>query len=193
MLGLGLMLMPAPPRRGPWSAPPCSLDGCRVPWPPSPPPSRAMPTRWASLCRGGDRGGLRVWVLHPPLAPQGMDSQGRGWRGSPGLPWGALLGVGFWVLGLPADAVPLQVHVQLRPHVQHFLESLSKTYEVPGAPQNSPGGSAWNQAGAAAPGWGGLGQLAQEPSSALPRSSSSQRRSRITPRRSWMCWTPKRS
>lgn len=59
---------------------------------------------------------------------------------SPGLPWGALLGVGFWVLGLPADAVPLQVHVQLRPHVQHFLESLSKTYEVPGAPQNSPGG-----------------------------------------------------
>lgn len=84
-------------------------------------------------------GGLWGWVLRPPLAPQGMESQGRGWPGSLGLPWGALLGVGFWVLGLPADAVPLQVHVQLRPHVQHFLESLSKTYEVPGAPQNSPG------------------------------------------------------
>lgn len=28
--------------------------------------------------------------------------------------------------------------MQLRPHVQQFLESLSKTYEVPGAP-NSPG------------------------------------------------------
>lgn len=68
-----------------------------------------------------------------------MESQGRGWPGSPGLPSGALLGVRFWVLGLPVDAVPLQVHVQLRPHVQQFLESLSKTYEVPGAPQNSPG------------------------------------------------------
>ena len=38
------------------------------------------------------------------------------------------------MLGLPGDAVPFQVHVKLRPHVQQFLESLSKTYEVPGAP-----------------------------------------------------------
>lgn len=36
---------------------------------------------------------------------------------------------------LPSQAaVPSQVHVKLRPHVQEFLESLSKTYEVPGAP-----------------------------------------------------------
>lgn len=29
---------------------------------------------------------------------------------------------------------PFQVHVKLRPHVQQFLENLSKIYEVPGAP-----------------------------------------------------------
>lgn len=44
-------------------------------------------------------------------------------------------GHGCWCfLGLLGDAVPFQVHVKLRPHVQQFLQSLSKTYEVPGAP-----------------------------------------------------------
>ncbi|XP_032599698.3 CTD small phosphatase-like protein 2-B [Taeniopygia guttata] len=34
------------------------------------------------------------------------------------------------VLEVSQDAVPSQVHVKLRPHVQEFLESLSKTYEI---------------------------------------------------------------
>lgn len=43
-------------------------------------------------------------------------------------------------------AVPSQVHVKLRPHVQEFLESLSKTYEVPrplGGSVGSPLGGLW--------------------------------------------------
>lgn len=193
MLGLGLMLMPAPPRRGPWSAPPCSLDGCRVPWPPSPPPSRAMPTRWASLCRGGGRGGaVGLGPASSPCTP----GDGIPGEGVAGVPWAPLGGTtGCRVLGAGAAcgrcslAGPRAAASPRAALPREPFQDLRGTR----SPPKFPGGSAWSQAGAAAPGWGGLGQLAQEPSSALPRSSSSQRRSRITPRRSWMCWTPKRS
>lgn len=63
------------------------------------------------------------------------------WLRDPGIPLGVLVpswggtsvsGRGCWWFS--GDAVPSQVRVKLRPHVQQFLESLSKTYEVPGGP-----------------------------------------------------------
>lgn len=58
------------------------------------------------------------------------------------------------------EAVPSQVHVKLRPHVQEFLERLSKTYEVPGAP---------GVCGVTLPGgWGDLGSRAGTFTLSLP-------------------------
>lgn len=71
------------------------------------------------------------------------------------------------MLGLPGDAIPFQVHVKLRPHVEQFLESLSKTYEVPGAP-TFPWGLAGSRWGASASGREGLGQPVQGPLPAPP-------------------------
>lgn len=108
--------------------------------------------------------------------PQGLKSQGREWPRDPwdpawgagppswGSPWCQDMGAGGF-LGLPGDAVPFQVHVKLRPHVQQFLESLSKTYEVP-APPCSPG-VCGELSGCCCIG-GGCGQPAQGPSPAPP-------------------------
>ncbi|XP_069646662.1 CTD small phosphatase-like protein 2-A isoform X2 [Haliaeetus albicilla] len=60
-----------------------------------------------------------------------------------------------------------KVHVKLRPHVEQFLESLSKTYEVPGAP-TFPWGLAGSRCGASASGREGLGQPVQGPLPAPP-------------------------
>lgn len=158
--GWGLTVSPAC-RRGPWSAPPCSPAGGGVLRPPSPRSSRETPTRWVTACRGGGMRwvpGVGMGDCEQPRCPRGfcacvlplwlerkggpgLKYQGRGWLRGPwdpaqgaGHPFGGHLGVRTCFFGLLGDAVPFQVHVKLRPHVQQFLQSLSKTYEVPGAP-----------------------------------------------------------
>lgn len=96
------------------------------------------------------------------------------------------------MLGLPGDAVPFQVHVKLRPHVEQFLESLSKTYEVPRAPR-VPLGSCGKPVGCLCIGEGGTRAACVGTFACSSRSSSSQLQSGTMPRRSWMCWTPRRS
>lgn len=102
--------------------------------------------------------------------PQGLKSRGREWPRDPwdpawgagppswGSPWCQDMGAGGF-LGLPGDAVPFQVHVKLRPHVQQFLESLSNTYEVP-VPPCSPG-VCGEPAGCFCI-WGGVGSLRRD-------------------------------